>query len=422
MLLKAVARHETRCNRCLLLLCLWSFVAASPLKAETTTDAMRRVRRHLHENPELSGREHETQAYLKTELEQAGFHHVEPIAGTGLRVIHDTRRPGPTLAFRAELDALPVTEETGLPCRSQNAGVMHACGHDLHAAVLYGLAREVRANTNLAGRFVFLFQPAEEGVDRTETAGAARMIAEGALEAPTPNALFALHAVDFLNVGEVGYKSGTLMAQSADFTITFTGEGGHPASIHMDHNPIVAASAFITAARDIVGDPNPVTAPAVIGFGQIEAGTRRNVIPRIAVIKGTTRSRDPVLAKRLPVLIEEALQHTSSSRGCRYAFDYKERCPPLLNDPALTDAAVRLLREQHVELVPVQPLLASEDFARYAQHIPCAYFLIGASKPERYSGTLHSPQYNPAEDAIDAGLRLLNTLATQLRLPGEEPR
>lgn len=375
-------------------------------------DEMTQVRRHLHRNPELSNREFKTRDYLKKKLTEAGFTSIQVMAKTGLRVVYDTGRPGPVIAFRADIDALPVTERTGLPFSSQNEGVMHACGHDIHTAILFGTALRIQQDKTLNGRFVFLFQPAEEGPPPGEEGGASLMIRDGALQNPKPDVIFGLHCMGYLQVGQVGYRAGGIMARADRFQITIKGKQAHGSAPHQGIDPIYVASEVITQAQSIVSRRTDSRDPVVVSFGEFNAGQRFNIIPEKATLTGTIRTLKLETGDLIPELLDSVLSGVTQAHGATYTYKNETMCPSTQNDAEWTARAVKALEATDIETVAVQPMLAAEDFAYYAEEIPGVYLFLGVCETNSCSN-IHSPEFNPSEKAMTVGAKMFHQFARQ---------
>jgi len=373
-------------------------------------DQMISIRRHLHENPELSNREHMTQTYLRQKLEAAGFTQIEVMAKTGLRVVYKTGKPGPTIAFRADIDALPVTENTGLPFRSKNEGVMHACGHDAHTAILFGAALAIKNDPSLNGQFVFLFQPAEEGPPPGEKGGASLMVADGCLENPKPEVIFGLHGMGYIKTGVIGYKTDGIMARADRFFLTIKGKQAHGSTPQNGIDPIYIAAEVVSAVQSIVSRRTDARDPVVVSFGEFNAGQRFNIIPGEAKLSGTIRTMRRETGDQIPQLLEQIAAGITSAHGASYVFENETMCPSTQNDPQWTDRVVAASRAAGFEMAPVEPVLAAEDFAFFADRIPGVYVFLGVCDTGDCAN-IHSPEYNPSEKAMKVGANYFYNLA-----------
>ena len=398
---------------------MWMAVAAALLAASAAGDDdlsanLQRVRRHIHAAPELSGEEHATRAFLRGEFERAGFTNLQDMADTGLRVVYDTGRPGPVVAFRAELDALPIAEKTGLPFSSQSTGVMHACGHDLHAAIVFGAALAIRRDADFHGQFVFLFQPAEEGSETDQPVGAARMIADGALTKPAPDYIFALHLAENLGVGEVGVRPGLMMAAAEVMEIDLRAEPFHPSVRDHGVDVFTLVSDTLRIQEEINKDLSHGDEEAFISITKIHGGSRFNVTPEHEFMAGTVRAVDEVQLAALLSRFSTAVASNCEQRGGSVEIRHHLLSPPVINDESLTATCMKILERAGFDVVDAGPLLAADDFARYAQIVPSVYFLLGASEQGQPAGPLHTAVFNPSEQAMLVGVRLFHELARHL--------
>ena len=398
-------------------LCLWLFTGPSGLPTDQYYDQMVEVRRHLHRFPEVSNREFKTRDYLEEQLKSAGFERIERMAKTGLRVVYDTGRPGRVIAFRADIDALPVTEQTGLPFASQNPGVMHACGHDLHTAILFGTALAIKNNPELSGTFIFLFQPAEEGPPPGEDGGAPLMIADGALANPKPEVIFGLHTMGNLPLGTIGVRAGGIMARADRFYLTVTGKQAHGSAPHQGIDPIVTAAAIVTQAQTIASRRIDSRDPVVVSFGEFKGGQRFNIIPEEVKLSGTIRSLSPEIGDQIPLLLDQIISGITGAHGAKYTFENETMCPSTQNDAAWTGMAVNALNQAGFRTKTVAPVMAAEDFAYFAEQIPGVYFFLGVCEDESCAN-IHSPLYQPSESALKIGAGMFYTYAKAFSNPG----
>lgn len=362
-------------------------------------DAWIQYRRDLHKIPEIGFEEYETQRYIMRMLNAFGLM-PEPVAGTGVRAVLDTRRPGPTIAFRADMDGLLVAEQNKTDYVSQHPGKMHACGHDFHMACLLGLADSLmQEKDKLCGRVVFFFQPAEEALH-----GSKKIIDSGALKDPKPDAIIGLHIWD-LPVGTIGLKSGALMAAPAFFEVTIQGQGGHGAEPFKCKNPITAAAHLITAFDSLANSFTHPLKPVVLSTCSVEAGTTTNVIPDTAILRGTLRTFDDELMKHVLTALASTAERICSTFGCTVSFNGKYLHGAVQNHPTLAAWAYEVLKDEF-KLVEPTPSMIGEDFSDYAQVAPSLFLWLGGGKCK-----LHDPQNDPDERAIGYGVAALKKLA-----------
>lgn len=373
-----------------------------------SVDAWIQYRRDLHKIPEIGFEEYETQRYLMRMLNEFGLR-PEPVAGTGVRAVLDTRRPGPTLAFRADMDGLLVEEQNKADYVSQHPGKMHACGHDFHMACLLGLADALtQEKDKLCGRVVFFFQPAEEGLH-----GSQRIIESGALNDPKPDAIIGLHIWD-LPVGTIGLKPGALMAAPAFFELTIKGIGGHGAEPFKCKNPITAAAHLISAFDSLANSMTHPLKPLVLSVCSVESGTTTNAIPETATVRGTLRTFDDALMKQVLSILSDTADRICSTFGCSVSFRPSFPHGSVHNNPTLAAWAKQVLQDEF-KLVEPTPSMIGEDFSDYAKVAPSLFLWLGGGKCK-----LHDPQNNPDERAIGYGVAALKKLAEDQLLRKED--
>ncbi|HEX4872295.1 MAG TPA: amidohydrolase, partial [Nevskiaceae bacterium] len=384
-----------------LLLLLGSPALASPLAeridrlAAAAEPRVIEARRHLHQNPELSNREVETAAYVARRLRQLGLTVETGIARHGVVATLRGGRPGRSVALRADMDALPVTEEVDLPFKStrrstfdgQEVGVMHACGHDAHTAILLGAAEVLSAlRDELPGTVHFIFQPAEEGAPAGEEGGAERMVAEGVLaRAPAPEAIFGLHVFPQYEVGQVGWRRGGVLASSDNLDITVHGRQTHGAYPWQGVDPIVVASQIVLGLQTVASRQMDISrAPVIVTIGKIEGGVRQNIIPEQVRMKGTLRALDPEMRLQLHEKVRRTVEQIAASAGARaeVAIGTDHAYPVTVNDAALTTQLLPTLqRVVGAGLVEARPVLGAEDFSFFAERIPGLYLSLGIRTP-----------------------------------------
>ena len=383
----------------------------SLLQIEVPGEELVRYRRHFHAHPELSLQEHETAAYVERELRDCGFDEIRTgVGGTGILVTLRGGRPGPTTLLRADMDALPVEETADIPYRSTRPGVMHACGHDGHMAILLCAARALaRVRAEVPGTLVFCFQPAEEG-----PAGAKLMIEDGALENPHVDRCFALHLYSGLEVGRIGVRDGAFFASSDRFSLTLQGQGGHGAMPHASVDPIVAAAQLVTMLQTIVSREIAPKDPIAITVGKIDSGTTFNVIPDTAEMLGTVRVFSTSVRRTIPERMERMIDGLCSAMRLDYAFEYDFGYPPTVNDRAMND----VVREVGRSVVgagnvvdPHDVVLWAEDMSYMIEQRPGAYFIVGVRGPDLGHEPQHSPRYDIDEGALEIGFKMMVGLA-----------
>ncbi|HEY8568692.1 M20 family metallopeptidase [Microbulbifer sp.] len=382
-------------------------------------------RRHLHQNPELGNREFETAKYVTAHLKSLGMEVETGVAHTGVIGFLKGGKPGPTVALRADMDALPVTERVDIPFASkakteyngEQVGVMHACGHDTHVAMLMGAAQVLAdMRDELAGNVLFIFQPAEEGAPDGEEGGAELMLKEGLFKKYKPAVAFGQHVSSSLPAGVIGYRSGPLMASSDEFRINVKGRQTHGSRPWGGVDPITAAAQIINGTQTIVSRQIDITKePAVVSFGKIDGGVRNNIIPDSVFMNGTIRNFDmdnrQEIFKRLKITAESIAQST----GATAEVEIIEGYPVTANDPKLTEAVVPVLREVAGEnnVIVVPKVTGAEDFSFFANEIPGFYYFLGVTPQGTNPATAasnHSPSFYVEESALRVGTKALTEL------------
>jgi amidohydrolase len=380
-------------------------------------------RRDFHQHPELANRETRTAARVAEHLRGLGLDVRTGMAHTGVVAVLKGGRPGPAIMLRADMDALPVTERTDVPFRStatgefrgRTVGVMHACGHDAHTAILMGAAEVLTGmRDRLPGTVLFVFQPAEEGVPEGERGGAPLMLDEGLLEIAKPEAAFALHVGSSLNTGQVSLRPGPLMAGSDFFRIVVTGRQTHGSRPWSGVDPIVAAAQIVNSLQAIVSRQLDITkAPAVVTVGAINGGVRHNIIPDSVEMLGTIRTFSEAARADIIARMGKIAESVAAANGATATLEIMPAPNPVLeNDPALTErAAATLRRALGQDAVTTSSLLTvAEDFAHIARRVPSVYWWVGVTPPGRDPATApdnHSDLFYVDEDGIAVGLRSL---------------
>ncbi len=368
-------------------------------------------RRRLHQYPELSFEERETSAMVAGVLRELGLQVRRGIGGTGVVGVLAGAGEGPGVALRADMDALPLQEDTGEEFASRYPGRMHGCGHDAHMTVVLGAAALLaERRRELPGPVVFIFQPGEE----LPPGGASRMLAAGVLEDPPVKAAFGLHVTAYLPVGTVGVRSGAIMASADNFTIKIKGRTSHGASPHLGADAIVAAAQAVLALQTIVSRHLDPVQPAVLTVGTINGGDKENIVAGEVTLTGTTRALNNVMRQQLEKGMRQVLAGVAAASGTEIDLDYLWGYPPLINNAGLTELFRRVAGEilgpdKVLELA--NPSMGAEDFARYAEKVPAVYFNLGAAIPGAEPNPWHHPRFNINEDCLPAGAALLAALA-----------
>jgi amidohydrolase len=380
---------------------------AMTVAVEVPLDELVRLRRHFHMHPELSLKEFETAAYIERELRALDLDEIRTNVGqTGILGTLKGGKPGPVTLLRADIDALPVTEANDVGYKSTNSGVMHACGHDAHIAILLSAAKELaRRRAEVPGTLVFCFQPGEEGY-----AGNKLMIEDGALENPHVNRCFALHVFSGLQVGKIGVRDGAFFASSDEFHLTLRGKGGHGGMPERAIDPIVAGAHFITMLQTIVSREIAPKDPAVFSVGKFHAGSTFNVIPTEAEMEGTVRSFDREVRKSMPERMERILRGLAEAMRIEPKLKYRFGYPPTVNDPKMNEivreVGTELLGENNV-VFPHDIVMWAEDMSYMLEQRPGAYFIVGARGEERGTHPQHSANYDIDEGALEAGFKMM---------------
>ena len=411
-------------------LCVPAFAQEAQQRPEVTAaaaDLAEEVvawRRDLHAHPELSNREARTAKLVADHLRALGLSPRTGIAHHGVTAVIEGGLPGPRIALRADMDALPVTEQTGLPFastattmfRGEQVGVMHACGHDAHTAILLGVAEALVAmRDTLPGSVMLVFQPAEEGAPDGEQGGASLMLEEGLFADFEPEAMFGLHVFSTLPAGTIGVRGGPLMAASDKFTITVNGVQTHGSRPWGGIDPIVAAADIIGTAQTVVSRRTDIaTLPAVLSFGAIKGGIRYNIIPDSVELVGTIRTFDEGMRERIHADLRNVATHVAAAHGATVEAQVPDRQgnPVTVNDPALTARMLPSLQAVAGAANVVEPprQMGAEDFAYYAREVPSMFFFVGATSPGIDPLTApgnHSPLFVLDESSLDLGFRAM---------------
>ncbi|WP_427025013.1 M20 metallopeptidase family protein [Aureimonas ureilytica] len=371
------------------------------------------IRRDLHAHPELAHEEVRTSGVVARELARIGVPHRTKIGGTGVMATIDTGRPGPTVLLRADMDALPIQEQTGLPYASTVPGKMHACGHDLHTATLIGVAEVLqRIAPDLSGRIELMFQPAEEVSD----SGAARMMQDGALEGV--DLALGFHNYPGEPVGSFSFVPGVAGGSSDEFTITVSGRSGHAARPHLTADPIVGAATLILQLQTIVSREMDPMRPIVLTLGVIEGGLAPNIIPDAVRLQGTVRTHLEADRVAMEAAIRRHCEGVSTSLRLECRLDWERGTPPLVSDERVMRATMRAV-EHHFgreALLEASPSLGAEDFALIGEKVPAFQLGIGSMTPGRRD-ELHNSDYQPDERAIRNGVVALSLAACELLSP-----
>ncbi len=378
-------------------------------------------RRDFHQHPELSNREFRTAKIVAEHLRELGIEVQTEVAHTGVVGILTGGKPGPTVALRADMDALPVTERADVPFKStvtteyrgEEVGVMHACGHDMHVAMLMGAAEKLAAmREDIAGTVMFIFQPAEEGAPKGEEGGAELMLDEGLFTDLTPDAVFGIHVGSSAPTGYIGYRSGPLMASADRFEINVKGVQTHGSRPWGGVDPIVAAAQIINNTQTVISRQTDITrGPAVVSFGIVEGGVRNNIIPDEVYLEGTIRNFDMDNRAQIFENLKTTAEHTAQSSGAEAHVHIDEGYPVTVNDAALTEQMLPTMkRVAGADKVVVSPLITgAEDFSFYALEVPGLFVFLGVTPEGTDPATApsnHSPYFYADEDALKIGTEM----------------
>ena len=383
-------------------------------------------RRHVHQNPELSNREFETAKYIETHLRSLGISVQTGVAKTGVVGILKGKKPGKVVALRADIDALPVTERNDLPFKSnvksiyngKETGVMHACGHDSHVAILMGVAEVLsQMKSELHGTIKFIFQPAEEGAPKGEEGGAELMVKEGVLKNPDVDAIFGLHIAAGLDAGKITYKSGGIMAASQSYQIDVMGKQAHGSRPWASVDPIVASAQIINGLQTIISRESELTKEgAVITVGMINAGIRSNIIPEKATIVGTIRTLDYGMQDFINKRMKEMVPDIAKAFRAEASIEIDKGYPITFNHIELTSQMLPTLQRIALKenVIEVDAITGAEDFSFFQQKVPGLYFFLGGKpldlSPEKAAGH-HTPDFILDESGFILGVKTLSALA-----------
>ena len=430
------------------LISLFLFAAMADAAVATSPDPARAAasevnaqviawRRDIHQHPELGNRETRTSAIVAAHLKSLGMDVQTGVAKTGVIGMLKGARPGPRIAIRADMDALPVEEQVDLPFASKvrvpfngsEVGVMHACGHDAHTAMTLGVATAMAGmRDQLAGEVMFIFQPAEEGPPAGEEGGAALMLKEGLFERFKPDAVFGMHVFYTLHAGQIGVREGPLLAGSDRFQIKVIGKQTHGAQPWRGVDPIVTAAHIVSQAQTIVSRQlNISELPVVLTFGMMHGGLRWNIIPDQVLLEGTIRSFDADMRQQTFDALKRTAEHVAAAQGASV-----ETVIPLLdavnkvtrNDPALT-RRMRASLERAVgvdQVISIPPNMVAEDFSQFADVVPGMYFFVGSVPPDQELATAepnHSPRFFLDEAALEVGTRAMLQVALDALAAGD---
>jgi len=383
-------------------------------RVEALKQRIRKFRHEIHRNPELSGAERETAAFVAGVLEDNDIDVCTGVGGHGVVGLIEGARPGPTIALRADMDALPIQEAARPEYCSVVPGVMHACGHDVHTAVLMGAAVVLGGlRERLDGSVKLIFQPSEE----KGLAGASTMIRDGVLSDPRPSAIVALHCYPEVEAGVIAHRSGYMTASADKFRLVVKGRSGHASRPHQTVDAVLIASLVINAIHHIVSRRTDPLHHAVISIGTIRGGSAANIVAEEVEMEGTVRTLDDATRDMIPRLIEETVKGVTRGMDGGYELHYIRGTPPVINDPAVdalvSAAAADIVGEENV-VEMAEPLMGAEDFAYYAAEIPGSLFRLGTcNRKKGITAPLHSSAFDVDEDALVVGAAVMSWIAAR---------
>ncbi|MBQ6197536.1 MAG: amidohydrolase [Lachnospiraceae bacterium] len=371
-------------------------------------DKVKEHREWFHRHPELSHEEKETAAYIAKTLREIGLEPKENIGGYGVSAVIQGRGPGKCVGLRADFDALPITECTGLPYTSENPGVMHGCGHDTHAAMLLGAAYVLNELKNeFDGCVKLVFQPAEEDA---AACGSKAMIEDGVLENPHVDVMFGQHVWPPLDTGKIGIRNGAMMASSDRFFITIHGKNSHGSAPEAGIDAIVIAAQVISALQSIVSRNVGPLDSAVVTIGLMKGGTRYNIIADTVEMEGTCRNLNPEIRNKMPERIENIIKGVSEGMGGSYDFKYLRCYSPTVNDPNQFELVRDVIREvggDEMLVIPENSALGGEDFSFYTEKVPCAFWWLGCHEAGKPYYPIHSGGFYADEKALPYGMEVM---------------
>lgn len=409
----------------LIIICLFSIISITfPYEKRSLEkhissirEKMISVRRDIHANPELSNREFRTSKLVAENLRKLGIDVREKVAKTGVVGILWKGEKYPTVALRADMDALPIEEKNDVEYRSKVKGVMHACGHDFHTTILLGTAEVLsKLKNELYGNVLFIFQPAEEGAPEGEEGGAYLMIKEGVFNILRPNCIFALHVTPDIETGKIGYTPGFSMANADSFKIEIEGKSAHGAYPHQGIDAILASSFLITQLQSIPSRFADVNDPVVITVGKIQGGVRSNVIAEKVEMEGTIRTLSDKTRNMVIEKINKILQGLETYFGIKYRIEITNKVPSVYNNPELTFWSISLLEKiiGKKNCIELKPQMTAEDFGFYSREVPAFLFWLGVRNEEKgFIHGLHTPNFNGDEEAIFVGIRIFSNLVME---------
>jgi amidohydrolase len=380
--------------------------------AESMRTQLIATRRDFHMHPELSNREERTSRIVAERLRALGLEDVKTGVGKyGVTALIKGAKPGPVVAVRADMDALPIQETNDVPYKSKVAGVKHACGHDAHTTIELGVAEVLsKMRAEISGTIKFIFQPAEEGAPAGEEGGARLMIKEGAMENPRPQAIFGLHTLPSIEAGQIAYHSGPAMASSDRFFITIHGKSSHGAQPHTAVDAVVIAAECITALQTIRSRRIDPQEPLVISIGQIQGGTRYNIIAGEVKMAGTMRALNEEVRQRAQTLMKEMLQNITAAYGATFDLEFDEGAAVTFNEPKLVEETLPTMRRVvgDKNLLSIKPFMPAEDFSYFQKVSPGFYYFLGVGNRARgINSPWHTADFDIDEESLVVGVKVM---------------
>jgi amidohydrolase len=391
-------------------------------QAQEMTAELTALRRDFHQHPELSHHEERTARVVAEYLRELGLEVRPGIAGHGVVADLQGARPGRAVAWRADMDALPIVEKVQVPWRSQVDGVMHACGHDFHVSIALAAAKLLHGfKDRLAGRVRFIFQPAEERPAPEGASGARAMVAAGVLDDLPVAAVLALHVAPNLEAGHLRHGEGVIMAGADRVTLTITGKSAHGATPQRGVDPILISALVLNHIQAFLAQQIDTRAAKILTFGRIAGGNRFNILADEVTLVGSLRYLQEVTRTEIIKGLQQLLAGLSQATGAQISLEPSRTYPLLKNDPELSRRAVQLLETLlgPQRLKPLQPAMGSEDFSFFAEKVPGFYFFLGVRPPGGRGQALHSSEFNPSEEALPWGLTAAAGLLAALSEPGK---
>ncbi|MEK6321229.1 MAG: amidohydrolase [Acidobacteriota bacterium] len=385
------------------------------LAAEALRPKLIEQRRDFHMHPELSNREERTSRIVAERLRALGLDEVKTgIAKYGVVALLKGSKPGPVVAVRADMDALPILETIDVPYKSRNPGIKHACGHDVHTTVELGVAEVLSKMRNqISGTIKFIFQPAEEGAPQGEEGGASLMIKEGALENPRPSAIFGLHTMPSIEAGQIAYHSGAAMASSDRFTITIRGKKSHGAQPQLGVDAVIVAAECVTALQTIRSRRIDPLEPLVITVGTVNGGDRYNVIASEVKMEGTMRTLNEDVRQRAQEMMRQTLASVASAYGATADLQFDGPNPVTYNDPRLVEEMLPTIRRLvgDANVIAPKPFMPAEDFSYYQKVVPGFYYFLGVgNKAKGITAGWHTAEFDVDEESLVVGVKVMTNV------------